>query len=74
VVARGRQRGRAIELGWAFFGPLLGGMVDAMRPFGAGGLDTVERMLRAVAAAVRPRPLRAGADDITGPAPGASPR
>ncbi len=64
----------AIELGWAFFGPLLGGMVDAMRPFGEGELDTVERVLRAVAAAVRPRRPRAGTDDRTGTVPGPSPR
>lgn len=43
----------AVGLGWAFFGPLLTGMVAAMRPFGPGDLDTVERLLEAVARVVR---------------------
>jgi DNA-binding MarR family transcriptional regulator len=44
---------QAIELGWAFFGPLLSGMVAAMRPLRSSELDTVERFLEAVGAAVR---------------------
>jgi DNA-binding MarR family transcriptional regulator len=43
----------AVDLGWEFFGPLLGGMMEAMRPFGAEELDTVERFLDAVAGVVR---------------------
>jgi DNA-binding MarR family transcriptional regulator len=43
----------AVDLGWAFFGPLLNGMVEAMRPFGPDELDTVERFLDAVAGVVR---------------------
>lgn len=42
----------AVALGWDFFGPLLTGMVGAMRSFSAGELDTVERFLREVAGAV----------------------
>lgn len=44
---------QAITLGWDFFGPLLASMTDAMRSFGPGELDTVERFLREVAAATR---------------------
>jgi DNA-binding MarR family transcriptional regulator len=44
---------QAIALGWTFFGPLLTGMVGAMRSFGPEELDTVERFLREVAAVVR---------------------
>jgi DNA-binding MarR family transcriptional regulator len=43
----------AVALGWAFFGPLLSGMVAAMRPFGPDDLETVERFLGAVAGVVR---------------------
>lgn len=43
----------AVALGWSFFGPLLTGMVRAMRPFGPADLDTVEAFLSEVAAVVR---------------------
>jgi DNA-binding MarR family transcriptional regulator len=46
-----RVSDRAVALGWEFFGPLLTGMVRAMRSFGPGELDTVDRFLREVAAA-----------------------
>jgi DNA-binding MarR family transcriptional regulator len=42
---------QAVALGWEFFGPLLTGMVGAMRSFGAAELDTVDRFLREVAVA-----------------------
>ena len=41
----------AVELGWSFFGPLLGAMVEAMQPFDGQELDTVERFLSQVALA-----------------------
>jgi DNA-binding MarR family transcriptional regulator len=41
----------AIDLGWDFFGPLLSGMIGAMRQFHPGELATVEWFLRDVAAA-----------------------
>ena len=41
----------AVALGWNFFGPLLSGMIRAMRPFTPAELDTVEQFLHAVAAA-----------------------
>jgi len=44
---------QAIALGWDFFGPLLTGMIRAMRSFAPGELDTAERFLREVAAATR---------------------
>jgi DNA-binding MarR family transcriptional regulator len=44
---------QAIALGWDFFGPLLTGMIHAMRSFGPGELDSAERFLREVAAATR---------------------
>ena len=47
---------QAVALGWEFFGPLLSGMVGAMRSFDAAELDTVDRFLRAVAAAAGGRP------------------
>ena len=47
---------QAVALGWEFFGPLLTGMVAAMRSFDAAELDTVDRFLRAVAAAAGGRP------------------
>ena len=47
---------QAVALGWEFFGPLLSGMVAAMRSFDAAELDTVDRFLRAVAAAAGGRP------------------
>jgi DNA-binding MarR family transcriptional regulator len=43
----------AVALGWAFFGPLLTGMIRAMRSFGPAELDTVDRFLREVAAAAQ---------------------
>ena len=43
----------AADLGWTFFGPLLAGMVGAMRSFSAAGLDTAEELLREVGAVVR---------------------
>jgi DNA-binding MarR family transcriptional regulator len=46
-----RVSDQAVALGWEFFGPLLTGMVAAMRSFGATELDTVDRFLREVAAA-----------------------
>ena len=50
---------RAVALGWSFFGPLIAGMVTAMREFDASELDTVRRFLRAmteVAVTSRARP------------------
>ena len=47
---------QAVALGWEFFGPLLTGMVAAMRSFDAAELDAVDRFLRAVAAAAGGRP------------------
>jgi DNA-binding MarR family transcriptional regulator len=44
---------QAVALGWDFFGPLLAGMITAMRPFSPGELNTIERFLRDVAAATR---------------------
>ena len=46
-----RVSDRAVALGWEFFGPLLTGMVRAMRSFDGTELDTVDRFLREVAAA-----------------------
>jgi DNA-binding MarR family transcriptional regulator len=46
-----RVSDEAVALGWEFFGPLLTGMVRAMRSFDAAELDTVDRFLREVAAA-----------------------
>jgi hypothetical protein len=46
-----RVSDRAVALGWDFFGPLLTGMIDAMRSFGPGELGTAERFLREVGAA-----------------------
>jgi DNA-binding MarR family transcriptional regulator len=48
-----RVSDQAVALGWTFFGPLLTGMVGAMRPFKPDDLDTVEALLREVAAVVR---------------------
>jgi DNA-binding MarR family transcriptional regulator len=44
---------QAVALGWAFFGPLLTGMIRAMRSFAPAELDTVDRFLREVAAAAQ---------------------
>ncbi|WP_037568403.1 MarR family winged helix-turn-helix transcriptional regulator [Phaeacidiphilus oryzae] len=38
---------RAEELGWSFFGPLIGGLVDAAAEFTPAELETVERYLTA---------------------------
>ncbi|MFD5513581.1 MarR family transcriptional regulator [Streptomyces sp. NPDC059761] len=38
---------KAVELGWSFFGPLIGGMVDAAEEFTPGELDVVRRYLTA---------------------------
>ena len=46
-----RVSDKAVALGWNFFGPLLSGMIRAMRPFTPAELDTVEQFLHAVAAA-----------------------
>ncbi|MGC9664996.1 MarR family transcriptional regulator [Planosporangium sp. 12N6] len=54
---------KAMDLGWSFFGPLISGMVGAMRSFDEAELATVERFLRAmndVVATVR----RAGAEGV----------
>jgi DNA-binding MarR family transcriptional regulator len=48
-----RVSDQAVALGWAFFGPLLTGMVRAMRSFAPDELDTVGRFLREVAAAAQ---------------------
>ena len=45
-----RVSDQAVALGWEFFGPLLTGMLGAMRSFGAAELHTVDRFLREVAA------------------------
>jgi DNA-binding MarR family transcriptional regulator len=39
---------QAVELGVSFFGPLIGGVVAALRPFSAPELDTVRQFLEAV--------------------------
>jgi DNA-binding MarR family transcriptional regulator len=51
-----RVSDQAIDLGWEFFGPLLTGMVRAMRSFDPADLDTVDRFLSEVAAAVDGHP------------------
>jgi DNA-binding MarR family transcriptional regulator len=38
----------AVSLGWSFFGPLITGMVTAMRSFDEAELVTVERFLRSM--------------------------
>ncbi|MER5372922.1 MarR family transcriptional regulator [Streptomyces sp. NPDC002553] len=38
---------RAKELGWAFFGPVIGGVVEVAEGFDAGELETVRRFLAA---------------------------
>jgi DNA-binding MarR family transcriptional regulator len=48
-----RVSDQAVALGWAFFGPLLTGMVGAMRSFGAAELDTIERFLSEVESVTR---------------------
>jgi DNA-binding MarR family transcriptional regulator len=44
---------QAVALGWSFFGPLLTGMVAAIRAFSPADLDTIERFLGEVAAVTR---------------------
>jgi DNA-binding MarR family transcriptional regulator len=44
---------QAVALGWDFFGPLLSGMVAAMRQFSPAELETAGRFLREVAAVTR---------------------
>ncbi|MFG3093093.1 MarR family winged helix-turn-helix transcriptional regulator [Streptomyces antibioticus] len=39
---------KATELGWAFFGPVIGDVVTAAESFEAGELETVRRFLTAV--------------------------
>lgn len=39
---------KATELGWTFFGPVIGGVVAAAEGFGTGELETVRRFLTAV--------------------------
>ncbi|WP_416966925.1 MarR family winged helix-turn-helix transcriptional regulator [Streptomyces sp. 4F14] len=39
---------KAVELGWAFFGPVIGGVVVAAEGFEAGELETVRRFLASV--------------------------
>jgi len=53
-----RVSDQAVALGWEFFGPLLTGMLRAMRSFGAAELDTVDRFLREVTAAAGRPPAR----------------
>ena len=48
-----RVSDQAVALGWEYFGPLLTGMVGAMRSFDAAELDMVDRFLREVAAVAR---------------------
>ncbi|MEU0133079.1 MarR family transcriptional regulator [Streptomyces sp. NPDC006296] len=39
---------KAMDMGWAFFGPVIGGMVVAAEGFDAGELETVRRFLASV--------------------------
>jgi DNA-binding MarR family transcriptional regulator len=48
-----RVSDQAVALGWAFFGPLLTGMVGAMRSFDAAELGTIERFLAEVESVTR---------------------
>jgi DNA-binding MarR family transcriptional regulator len=43
---------QAVELGVSFFGPLIGGVVAALRPFSAAELDTVRQFLEAVSGSI----------------------
>ncbi|WP_229342983.1 MarR family winged helix-turn-helix transcriptional regulator [Streptomyces flavotricini] len=45
---------KAVELGWSFFGPLIGGLVDAAQEFTPGELDVVRRYLTAALDAADP--------------------
>lgn len=49
---------QAMALGWSFFGPLIDGMLTAMRSFTDAELDTVTRFLTAIAGVTAsvPRP------------------
>ncbi|WUL09053.1 MarR family transcriptional regulator [Streptomyces sp. NBC_00354] len=55
---------KAVELGWSFFGPLIGGLVDAAEDFTPAELDAVQRYLTAALRAAAP------ADAEQGPALG----
>ncbi|MFE8014024.1 MarR family winged helix-turn-helix transcriptional regulator [Streptomyces antibioticus] len=46
---------KATELGWAFFGPVIGEVVTATESFEAGELETVRRFLTAVLESTRRR-------------------
>jgi DNA-binding MarR family transcriptional regulator len=61
-----RVTATAMALGWSFFGLLLGGMVAAMRSFDAAEVDTVDRFLGEVGAAIR---LGAGDEPVPDGAP-----
>ncbi|MER7466931.1 MarR family transcriptional regulator [Streptomyces sp. NPDC097981] len=54
---------KAVELGWSFFGPLIGGLVDAAGDFSPDELDVVQRYLTAALHAAAP------AEPPTGPGP-----
>ncbi|WP_411070609.1 MarR family winged helix-turn-helix transcriptional regulator [Streptomyces sp. cmx-4-25] len=43
-----RVEERAVELGWAFFGPVIGGVVTVAEGFGPDELETVRRFLASV--------------------------
>ena len=43
---------RAVDLGWSFFGPLIGRFVEAMTAFGESELDAVRRFLNVTGEAV----------------------
>ncbi|MGW4821755.1 MarR family winged helix-turn-helix transcriptional regulator [Streptomyces sp. NPDC004227] len=45
---------KAVELGWSFFGPLIGDLVDAAEDFTPGELDIVHRYLTAALRAAAP--------------------
>jgi hypothetical protein len=68
-VVRARSCGRAVALGWEFFGPLLTRMVRAMRSFGAADLDTVDRFLSEVADAAGGPPAGPGTGTSGRPPP-----
>jgi DNA-binding MarR family transcriptional regulator len=64
-----RVSGRAVALGWEFFGPLLTRMVRAMRSFAAADLDTVDRFLSEVADAAGGPPAGPGTGTSGRPPP-----
>lgn len=45
---------KAVELGWSFFGPLIGSLVDAGEEFTPAELDVVQRYLTAALRAAAP--------------------